>query len=134
MSARIVISDETSSGKVLHELTLELMSPSVSVRDLIELRVREEVARFNAENGTAVFRGLVQPTDAEATLNAYEYRLARRKPIDADEQCRRAWQAFERNGFLMLVGDRQTERLDEKLAVTPDLRVSFVKLVPLVGG
>jgi len=135
MSARVVISDETSTGKVLHELTLELLSPSITVRDLIELRVRDEVARFNAENGHDVFRGLVQPTDAEATLNAYEYRVsARRKPIDPEEQCQRAWHAFEANGFLLLVGDRQAERLDEKLTITPDLRVSFVKLVPLVGG
>jgi hypothetical protein len=134
MSARIVISDETSTGKVLHELTLELLAPRVSVRELIELRVRDEVARFNADNGAGVFRGLVQPTDAEATLNAYEYRRARHKPIDAEEQCRRACQAFEANGFLMLVGERQAETLDEGLTITPELRVSFVKLVPLIGG
>lgn len=134
MSARVVISDETSTGKVLHELILELLSPSVTVRELIELRVRDEVARFNAKNGLDVFRGLVQPTEAEATLNAYEYRFKRHKPIDPEEQCRRAWQAFEANGFLLLIGDRQAESLDQKLAITPDLRMSFVKLVPLVGG
>jgi hypothetical protein len=33
-----------------------------------------------------------------------------------------------------LVGHRQAERLDEEFEVKVDTEVSFVKLVPLVGG
>lgn len=134
MSARIVIVDETSTGKVLHELRLECLLPTITAGQLIELRVRDEVARFNANQGADVFRGLIQPTDAEATLNGYEYRLLRRKPVDADEQCQKARLAFQSNGFLLLVGDHQIETLAEPIRVTPDLRVSFIKLMPLVGG
>lgn len=134
MSARIVISDETSTGKVLFELALDCLLPVVTAAELIELRVRDEVERFNANGGLEVFRGLVQPTETEATLNGYEYRVSRRKPVDADEQCKKARLAFESNGFLLLVGERQVAALDEVIRVTPDLRVSFVKLVPLVGG
>ena len=43
-------------------------------------------------------------------------------------------QAFTRNGFFVLVGDRQVESLDEELELKVDTDVSFVKLVPLVGG
>ena len=99
MSARIVIADETSTGKVLHELQLECLLPVVTAAQLIELRVRDEVARFNARTDNEIFRGLIQPTDAEATLNGYEYRLRRHAPVDADEQCRKAHLAFESNGF-----------------------------------
>jgi hypothetical protein len=134
MSARIVITDETSTGKVLHELELMWLLPVITAGQLIELRVRDEVARFNTSHGVDVFRGLIQPTDAEATLNGYEYRVVRQKPIDADEQCRKARVAFDANGFLLLVGDHQVEALDEPIRVTPDLRVTFVKLMPLVGG
>jgi hypothetical protein len=134
MSARIVISDETSTGKVITELTLELLAPIVTARELIELRVRDEVARFNANVTSQVFRGLVQPTEAEATLNAYEYRVSRRAPIDPEAQCERAWQAFATNGFLLLADNRQLEALDDTIRITPDLRVTFVKLLPLVGG
>ena len=134
MSARILIADETSTGKVLFELALDCLLPVVTAAELIELRVRDEVARFNASAGQDVFRGLIQPTEAEATLNGYEYRVSRRKPVDADEQCKKARLAFESNGFLLLVGERQVATLDEAIRVTPDLRVSFVKLVPLVGG
>ena len=134
MSARIVITDETSTGKVLHELELEWPLPIVTAAELIELRVRDEVVRFNASGGAEVFRGLIQPSEAEATLNAYEYRVRRRGPVDADEQCLKARLAFESNGFLLLAGDHQVSSLDEPIRITPDLRVSFVKLMPLVGG
>jgi hypothetical protein len=36
--------------------------------------------------------------------------------------------------FVMLVGDRQIEDLSAEIDLTTDPVVSFVKLVPLVGG
>jgi hypothetical protein len=42
--------------------------------------------------------------------------------------------AFKRNGFVVLVDDRQVTDLDEVLEVSADTEVSFVRLVPLVGG
>ena len=38
------------------------------------------------------------------------------------------------NGFFLLVDDRQIEDLDEEVVVTVESTISFVKLVPLVGG
>jgi len=35
---------------------------------------------------------------------------------------------------MVLVDDRQAESLDEDIVVKPETRVSFLKLVPLVGG
>jgi hypothetical protein len=46
----------------------------------------------------------------------------------------KALQAFEGTGFLLLVGDRQLEKLEELGTFEPETRVSFVKLVQLVGG
>ena len=56
------------------------------------------------------------------------------RELDADAQCRHAVEAFQSNGFFMLVDDRQVEDLDEEIGVTGQTCVSFVKLVPLVGG
>lgn len=47
---------------------------------------------------------------------------------------RAALEAFERNGFILLVEDRQVETLEEEIRVRPDTQVTFLKLVPLVGG
>jgi len=132
MEAALKIVDETTSGEVIRETTLHLARERISVRELIERRVHDEVERFNAEQQGTLFRGLVQPTDTEAELNGY--RLRKRRRLDADEQCAKALEAFQRNGFFLLVGDRQVDSLDEEISVGPDVVVGFVKLVPLVGG
>jgi len=41
---------------------------------------------------------------------------------------------FERNGFFVLVGDRQVTNLDDPVSLTGNPEISFVKLTPLVGG
>ncbi len=46
----------------------------------------------------------------------------------------RALEAFDRNGFFVLVGDKQAGSLDQEFEVKVATEVSFVKLVPLVGG
>ncbi|WP_369146079.1 hypothetical protein [Streptomyces sp. R44] len=53
---------------------------------------------------------------------------------DAEAAFARAVEAFGRNGFLVLVGDRQIEELDETVTVGPETEVVFLRLVPLVGG
>ncbi len=113
---------------------IELDVPAaLTLRDLIRTRVREEVAIANAaaERG-AEFRTLVQPVDAEVTLNGY--RLKSRRAIDWERQAAQAEGAFRRNGFFVLVDGRQVEELDEELALNAYSDIRFVRLMPLVGG
>jgi len=132
MGAALKLVDEEPNGTVIRELVLELASERITAREVIERRVREEVRRFNAEQGAVLFHGLVQPTESEAMLNGY--RLRARRQIDPDQQCALACRAFESNGFFMLADDGQIESLDDEIVVRQDSKVSFVKLVPLVGG
>lgn len=131
MPATLTIHDETSSGEKTHSFTLECLTERMTVRELIRARIYQEVQDYNTRE-PEYFRGLVEPTQAERTLNGY--RLRERRKLDWQEQFQRAVEAFERNGFFVLVGQRQAERLDEEFEVKVDTEVSFVKLVPLVGG
>ena len=112
-------------------VTLQLASERISVGELIERRVRQEVEQFNARKPEH-YRGLVQPTDAEKTLNGF--RLRKTKTIDPDKQVKAATEAFEKGSILLLVDDRQLDSLTEELGVTSTTEVVFLKLVPLVGG
>jgi hypothetical protein len=132
MASVLKLVDQTTRGEILQEVTLTLASTRVSAREIIERRVRMEVQTFNEQQDQQVFRGLVQPTDTERELNGY--RLKKPRQIDADEQIQRAIEAFESNRFFMLVGDRQIESLDDLIGIARDTRVSFLKLVPLLGG
>lgn len=131
MPVTLTIHDETSSGQKTHSFTLECLTERMTVRELIRARIYQEVQDYNTRE-PEYFRGLVEPTQAERTLNGY--RLRERRQLDWQEQFQRAVEAFERNGFFVLVGHRQAERLDEEFEVKVDTEVSFVKLVPLVGG
>jgi hypothetical protein len=131
MATTLTVRDETSSGNVLREFALELLTERVTVRELIRSRVYQEVQDYNREQ-PKVFRGLVQPTDAEIALNGYQLRQPR--TIDWKKQFDKACEAFATNGILILVDDRQVESLDEEIVVGPDTRVSFLRLTALVGG
>lgn len=131
MSVALKIVDETLAGEKKREFTLTLVSERINARELIRSRVRQEVEEYNNKK-PEYFQGLVQPTEAEETLNGY--RLRKRRRIDWREQSERAIEAFARNGFIILVNDRQVETLDEEFTIDPRTKVSFIRMVPLVGG
>lgn len=130
-SRAMTITDATPAGAKLHSFTLDSLTERMTAREIIRARIWQEVMDYNRQCGQ-VFRGLVQPTDAERTLNGWQ--MKQPKPINWEEQFTRACEAFERNGFFLLVGDRQAESLDETFTVRVDTEVQFVKLMPLVGG
>lgn len=130
--ATLTVRDETTfGGDEDHVFTMELPSERLTVRELIEARVDAEVARHNARSGER-FLGLVRPEPAERFLNGPHGR--RLRAVDAEAQRRAAIEAFGRNGFLLLVDDRQVMDLDGVIEVRPTTEVTFLKLVPLVGG
>ena len=131
MPATLTVHDETTSGQKTNTFTLECLTERMTVRELLRARIYQEVQDYNQKE-PEYFRGLVEPTNAERVLNGYKLKAKRK--IDWQEQYNRALQAFERNGFFVLVGDKQAESLDQQFEVKVDTEVSFVKLVPLVGG
>ncbi len=128
---QVHVLDETLSGAQSDGFDLEFLTSRVSARELIARRVEEEVRHFNLQS-SEIFHGLVQPEDTQRLLDGYKLKILRR--IDAAVQVERAYQAFERNGFFLLVDDRQIENLDDEIELGIKTSVSFVKLVPLVGG
>ncbi|MBG0825798.1 hypothetical protein HS048_34510 [Planomonospora sp. ID91781] len=106
--ATVTFRDETATRKPLAEFALPDLPESISARELVRLRIREEVARHNADP-SACFTGLVRPTDTETELNGYPMGAKRR--IDWEKQAEAAEQAFRRNGFVLLVRERQIDDL-----------------------
>ena len=131
MPATLTIHDETTSGQKTNTFTLDCLTERMTVRELIRARIYQEVQDYNQKQ-PEYFRGLVEPTNAERVLNGYKLKTKRK--IDWEEQFKRAVEAFERNGFFVLVGNKQAETLDQEFNVKVDTEVSFVRLMPLVGG
>lgn len=128
----LTVNDETLSGDILYQLKIAVQSERIKVKDLIAARVEAEIKFYN-EKLPEYFKGLIQPTDAEKTLNGYKLKKGNKK-IDVDKQTFVAFDAFQKNSFLLLVDDNQAEDLEEEILVNKETIISFVKLTPLVGG
>src|SRR5579875_1450548 len=102
----ITLYDETLWGERTPALRLSLLSSRITLRELIRRRIFEEVQEHNAAPATP-FRGLVTPSETECALNGDKDKSATPHRIDWEAQYARACEAFERNGFFVLVGDRQ---------------------------
>ncbi|HSL45805.1 MAG TPA: hypothetical protein VK897_20395 [Anaerolineales bacterium] len=133
MLTELLIRDETTAslGKTEHTFTVHVSGGTISIRELIRQRVYQEVEQFNSRQ-PAVFRMLVQPNDTERTLNGFKFHKPRL--VDPEMQFEKAIEAFNGNGFIILVDDRQVESLETEIALYPETSVTFLKLVPLVGG
>jgi hypothetical protein len=133
MLTELLIRDETTAslGKTEHTFTVHVSGEKISLRELIRLRVTQEVEEFNSRK-PLVFRMLVQPNDTERTLNGFKFDKPRL--VDPVIQYEKAIEAFEANGFIVLVDDFQVQELEDEIVFQPETAVTFLKLVPLVGG
>ena len=149
MNAVLEIYDEQRPGaerQLRHRL--ELPTERMTARDLIRCRIEADVAIHNAVERTrfdetiaadrdASNGWLVTPGPVERALNGprgvygpgSHLDLIKSEPLIAV-----ALEAFARNGFFMIFDGRQIVDLDEVLTIEQDNAVTFLRLVPLVGG
>ena len=119
--ATITLTDEQGIGNKTLTKPFDVAQDTLTLRELLRLRVYGEAEEHNAQENT-VFSGLVQPEGGP------------KRRVDAEAQFHRAIEAFERRAFIVLVDDEQVDALDTVLNVAAGVRVTFLKLVPLVGG
>ena len=120
---------ETTAGERCNAGVFQFDEATLTLRELIRVFVQKEVERFN-ETGSEAFRGLVQPDESERILNG----VRERPVLDWEKQFTKAIAAFKGNGFVVLLDERQMTDLDETLHLTPESQLTFLKLVPLMGG
>lgn len=131
MITTITIKDTSATGEVKHQRQIQLPSSTLTIEEIIKARVYEEVKAYN-EKAPAYLNSLVQPTETESFLN--QNKLNKRRQIDAEQQYYIALDAFQKNGFFVLVDDRQISELGTMVSLKDHSEVSFIKLTPLVGG
>jgi len=125
------IKDETASGKTTGEVIVQFDTELISVKDIIRARVTAEVNAYNSKL-PEYFNGLVQPNEAEKTINGFK--LKQKRKIDAEKQCSAAVDAFGKNAYFVLIDNIQAEGLDQMIVINKNTEISFLKLTPLVGG
>ena len=133
MATHLTVKDQTALGATSEGFDLEFLTERITVRELIRSRVFQEVKDYNAKQPEH-FRGLVQPSDTEETLNGFAMTSRKQKLIDWEEQFEKALGAYENNGFLVLIDDHEVTGLDTEIELRAGSVATFLRIVPLVGG
>ena len=128
---KILIKDETVGGETNNSFSFETTKTVSTVQELIKLRIFNEVENFN-QRLPEYFRSLVQPTEAEVTLNGYK--MVEKRKIDPEKQYYLALDAFKKNGYFLIINNKQVESLDQEIKIQDNMELQFIKLTPLVGG
>lgn len=95
-------------------------TPRVTAREIL----RQEVARSCASGA---------PRSSVEALYGQPARRGLQGSQAMELEVQRAWRAFARGDFLLLVDDRQISTLDQEVALREDSRVSLIHLVPLMA-
>ena len=119
---KISIVDETTAGVRSEGRIVEIFEPKITVRTLIESRILHELDSVRAER--QALRKEHHPLNVTAPV----------KTPTPDEQIVRAFKAFEAGQLIVLLPGGQAETLDQTLTLDEDDEVTFLRLVPLVGG
>lgn len=109
----------------------------LTLRDLISLIVRDEVAAF--EERQTERRLLTVLTDRQIEDGAVRGRIVSGgqdldQRVDLDEAVGAALQAFEDGIYYVFVDSEQRTRLEEQVELEDASTVTFLRLTPLAGG
>lgn len=119
---QIITMDETTAGVRTEGPILEFSLPKITVATLIESRILAEMDRMQSES-----KRVYRTTEVET---------AARKKRDQNlaDQINRAQDAFMRGQLLVLFPNRQAQTLEETISLEDGEDVTFLRLVPLIGG
>lgn len=132
---------------VLAPVQLDLPEETITVAELIrrtveeqvrELRVRQYLDLEQARRALDRQYLTAEEIVAQAERGAIRPRPPRRalhpRQVDPAAEVERALRAFEAGAYLILVDGQRVERLDEEVRFAPGTTVTFLRLMPLVGG
>lgn len=128
---RITILERSAGGGRQTEVPFEVPAQRMTLRELMRRYIHDQVEAYNSnKDGRA--SSWFAPAPEETELNPV--RRPRRARIDPEMQCAASCAAFERNQIIVLINGVQAEDLEAEIVVSPDTKVTFLKLTPLVGG
>ncbi len=128
----------------LESVTVTFDTETISVRELIEQAVTQQVYMLNArtvQNETGHHRRMQRQylSDQDVEQLASEGRILfndklEYQPLDLQTCINAAMEGFRRRRFFIAVNGTRPGSLNEEVVLMPDSRVQFIRLIPLTGG
>lgn len=120
--------------------TLRLASERISARDIVAKHVRDEVDRLNNlarrkhSDHDRVASFLVGDHSHELERKLNKPNRKNPKVLEPSKEVEAALNAVEAKQVIVLFDDLEVEDLDADLTVTDQSKITFLRLVPLIGG
>jgi hypothetical protein len=111
------------------QVDLALLASTLTVRELIAQKVAQEVAEVAAQQRPGLSGEYLCP---EALIRAPS--LDALAPGTVAEEVGRAQQAFAERAYMIVIDEQPIWDPDAVVTLTPQSRVEFIKILPLVGG
>jgi hypothetical protein len=109
-----------------------MVPDTITLGDLIRLRVREEVARYNA--GIVGRPSPLVRRPGDGSQAGVTVRRRGSQKCNWEREAERALACFASNAYFVMVAGQQVTDLDELINCDDSASVVFIPLVPLVGG
>lgn len=133
------------AGPQLPSVRLSLASERIRVRELVRRVVTEQLRDLQERRPSsacapadALARHYLTQDEIDAAAREGRVRLQSKLETDADldleDEISRALRGFARGAFRVVVGGEMHMDPDEELTLTPDAKVTFLRLLPLAGG
>ncbi len=119
--AAVSLIEQDISGTIISENLIQFPFEKISVQQFIEGKVI-----FEMERRTKDF----QPDPKELILN--QKSASQKDLLQAAQQ--QAIKGFLSNRYFLFLNDAQLTDLQQEILVTPNSKVRFIQLIPLVGG
>lgn len=140
MQTQVDIVEKVVGQTERRAFSLRLATQRIVARDILALHVRQEVDRLNdqarrnhnAHDRVASFLVGSHAHAAQTRLNPR--RRSAPKVLDPETEIATAIDGIIARRIIMLFDDREVEDLDAELTFTDSSVVTFLRLMPLVGG
>ncbi|MBY0547939.1 MAG: hypothetical protein K2W95_11645 [Candidatus Obscuribacterales bacterium] len=132
MPTAILVEEKVPGQPPSKGYPVTLPADRITVAQLIRIYVETQVENYNTtrvstacgENYTSKEELLLNPAKEDKRF----------KPARCESEVERALVAFQANKIFLLIDGKQASELSEELDLTSSSKVTFLKLVPLVGG
>jgi hypothetical protein len=121
----ISIKDESLQGTRL-SWQLEMLEEQTTLREIIR-RLYQDISEYQAKKRSQL-HCLLPPTSQCQTSTEPLPQL------DWQRYYKQAINAFEKRSYIVIIDDKQVTHLDTPITLNKQSTVTFLKLIPLIGG
>lgn len=133
----VIVETKVVGRKDVESVQIAVPTEVLSLRALIEVLVRHELAAYEQRRAASRTLQVLTPADLARGVDTGVYgRESRAVPAPPPEahSIDRAIEAFGDGLYFVFIDDIQVEDLDAEVALRPDSTLRLVRLVALAGG